>query len=105
MLEANLKAYDRLTLVRSASVLGGSDDDFKRVYDTPISSRKISLGPLNVSKEQVPFSHRSNFSDSLNSEAGRSFLSSSQVPYSAQSYISDIQLSDYFGQNPQSEIV
>ena len=94
MLEANLKAYDRLTLIRSASIIGGSDDDFKRVIDAPISFNKITVGPrtgpLDVTKDQVPFSNRSKFSDSQAPESGRSLLSAEQVPYSPRSYISDI---------------
>ena len=88
--EAKLKAFDQLTLIRSASILGGSDDDFKRASDAPIGIKKINVGPLNVSKEQIPFSHRSKFSDSQIPESGRSFLTTQQVPYSARSYISDI---------------
>ena len=91
MREANLKAYDRLTLIRPASILGGSDDDFKRASDDPIRViNKISVGPLNVSFEQIPGSKRGEFSDLQPPETVRSALDKAQVPYSARSYISDI---------------
>ena len=91
MLEANLKAYDRLTLVGPASILGGSDDDFKRASDIPISYRKMIMSPMNISIEQIQFSsHGSAFSDPQISETGRSSLGKAQEPYTARSYISDI---------------